>query len=133
MVRVNFHVHTNESNCGKLTPREVVKEAIKSGVTHMCFTDHFFVPKEVRDHKDEIRHLDGYYNELINLRNEFAQELDISIGLEVDWIEGYEDWYKEQLAKRNYDKGLWSSEMLDKLATKGAITKAEATKIKAGK
>ena len=35
------------------------------------------------------------------------------------------------LTKKNYEKGLWSDEMLDKLETAGKIKKADKEKIKA--
>ena len=37
------------------------------------------------------------------------------------------------IAKKNYDKNLWSDEMLDALETKGKLVKADVTKLKADK
>ena len=34
------------------------------------------------------------------------------------------------IAKKNYERGLWSEEMLDKLVTAGKITQADKDKIK---
>ena len=102
MGRINFHVHSDGCD-GKLSPREVVEQAVRSEVTHICFTDHFFVPKEVKDYEHQDRHSDEYHEELKSLREEFSDVVDISIGAEVDWIEGYEDWYRDLLASRDFD------------------------------
>ena len=37
------------------------------------------------------------------------------------------------IAKNNYDKNLWSDEMLDTLETKGKLAKSDVTKLKADK
>ena len=36
-----------------------------------------------------------------------------------------------ELAKKNYARGLWTDQMLDALATKGKITEAQKTTLKA--
>jgi len=37
-----------------------------------------------------------------------------------------------EMAKQNYDRGLWTKEMLDALAEKGKLTKADVKKITGG-
>ncbi|NPE26635.1 histidinol-phosphatase HisJ family protein [Methanococcoides sp. SA1] len=102
MVRVNCHVHSSESD-GNLSPREVVERAVEEGVDVICFTDHFRVPKDVHDFEDEERHLDSYYEELNLLKREFQDKVEVLVGLELDWIGGYEDWFVGEIRDRNYD------------------------------
>lgn len=102
MVRVNCHVHTIESD-GAISPREVLERAEKEGISHLCFTDHFKVPSEVRDYGDKRGHSNEYYEELYSLREEFKGRIDVMIGLELDWIDGYEDWFINKLGDRRYD------------------------------
>ncbi|MBT6690606.1 histidinol-phosphatase HisJ family protein [archaeon] len=102
MVRVNCHVHSTESD-GELEPREIVEMAVDEGLTHICFTDHFRMPKDVNDYRDERKHLDSYYEELNLLRREFFGKVKVLIGVELDWLEGYEKWFVEELGDRNYD------------------------------
>jgi len=39
----------------------------------------------------------------------------------------------KELAKKNYDRNLWTPEMLEKLKAKGLLTAANITEIKANK
>jgi histidinol-phosphatase (PHP family) len=100
-MKVNCHVHTVESD-GSHSAREVLEMAEKGGVKIVCFTDHFRVPVEVRDYKTRD-HLDGYYDELEKLRIEFRGRVEVLIGVELDWISGFEDWFLDELGGRDYD------------------------------
>jgi len=102
MVRINCHIHSSESD-GELSPREIVEMAVKKNLTHICFTDHFRFPREIRDYSNKRKHSDEYYDELRKLREEFVGKIDILIGVELDWVDGYEDWFVEELGDRDYD------------------------------
>ena len=39
MGKIDLHMHTTISD-GKLTPKEIIDEAVKNGVTTMSITDH---------------------------------------------------------------------------------------------
>ena len=102
MVRVNCHVHSNESD-GSLSPRELLERAVEEGLGCVCFTDHFRMPKEIRDYGEARKHGDDYYDELEKLRVEFAGKVDVLIGVELDWVDGYEDWFLSEMGDRDYD------------------------------
>ncbi len=101
MVRVNCHIHSNESD-GDMTPREIVLRAVEEELDVVCFTDHAKTPGEI-DIDDEYIHGDDYYEELARLRDEFKGRVEVLVGVEVDWIEGYEDWYAREVERRDYD------------------------------
>jgi len=116
---INFHIHSTGSD-GKLTPEEVVKEAIRAGIQYMCFTDHCSFPlkfKETRGphhptylkgitHLQERRknfHNRGYVNEIKNIQKEYGDEIDLSFGIELDWLEYDLGWMKSEIKKQDYD------------------------------
>ena len=102
MVKVNCHVHTVESD-GELSAREILERAEREGIFSVCFTDHFRVPKEIHDYGEKRKHSDEYYEDLERLRAEFDERVEVLIGAEVDWFDGYEDWLVRELGDRNYD------------------------------
>lgn len=101
LMKVNCHVHSSESD-GAHSPREILEMAVVSNVEVVCFTDHFRVPVEVKDFPTR-EHLDSYYNELEKLKKEFVGKVDVLIGVELDWISGFEDWFVSELGDRDYD------------------------------
>lgn len=107
MVRINCHIHSTESD-GSMSPREVVELAFEEGLDVICFTDHFRMPVEINDYDDSGKHRDGYYDELAALRKEFEGRVEVLIGVEVDWVDGFEDWFVAELGDRKYDLVLGS-------------------------
>lgn len=103
MNKVNFHIHSTGSD-GKLTPEEIVKEAIKAGITHICFTDHYKRPEgtEVNDWSKEF-HSDNYFREVDRLKKEYEDKINIYFGVEFDWFEEHKDWIVGEIKKRDYD------------------------------
>jgi histidinol-phosphatase (PHP family) len=100
-IKINFHMHTTGSD-GKLTPEQVIQEAIANKVEFMCFTDHFPSPDNLDPYGENYYKEEGY-KELLSLKEQYKDKIDISIGVEFDWIEGYSEWYKNEISKRKYD------------------------------
>ena len=103
MVKINFHQHSTGSD-GLLTPEQVVEEAIKSGITHICFTDHYPLPiggKERESLKGKFE--ETYVKEVEKLKKEFSGKINIYFGAEFDWLEEYKDWTEKEIKKREYD------------------------------
>lgn len=112
-MKVSFHIHSTGSD-GKMAPEDVVKEAIRAGITHMCFTDHFRRPKETvhGDYPDTHFYNAVYKKEIEDLKKKYAKEISISFGVELDWIEGYEDWIKKIIKENKFDFILGSIHIL---------------------
>jgi len=105
---LNYHLHTTGSD-GKLSPEEVVKKSIEVGLKFICITDHYILP--IREWGLD-RHSEEYYKELERLQKKYGNKIDISIGAEFDWLEGYEEWFKEEISKRKRDFVLGSIHFL---------------------
>ena len=80
---------------------QYIKKAIEVGVMVMTFTEHFPLPKNFKDPSPENdsamseEHLLAYFKELKELKEKYKHSIKINIGVEVDYIEGYEKEIKE--------------------------------------
>lgn len=100
-MKINYHVHTTGSD-GKLSPEQVIENAIKTGITHLCLTDHYPAPEGVD--LDSLKHYrEGLFEDLTKLKEKNKDKIDISIGAEFDWAEGFDSWYKTEITKKKYD------------------------------
>lgn len=80
----NYHTHSNYCD-GKATPREMVDFAVAHGFTALGFTGHCPLPFE---NNFSITDYEGYCNEIRALKTEYANHIEISLGLEIDYIPG---------------------------------------------
>ena len=121
--KINFHIHSTGSD-GKMSPEEVVKEAIANGLHFICFTDHYKFPKnfkEMNGHhpvylKELLRiqkyrenfHNPSYVKEVRKLAKTYSEEIDVSFGVEIDWLEYDIECIAEEIKKESYDYVLGS-------------------------
>ncbi len=78
---MNFHIHSTWSD-GTYTPEIIVKEAIKRKIDKIAITDHYFTQKTA---SLPAKYLKMYVEDLKALRVKYGQELDIYIGVEIDF------------------------------------------------
>ncbi len=102
MVKVNYHLHSTGSD-GKLSPKQVVEQAIKAGIKHLCFTDHYPEPKEIRNWGQEKFHSDKYFEEIKKLKEKYKAKIDISLGAEFEFVENFGEWFDKEIKRRDYD------------------------------
>jgi len=103
-VLINFHLHSTGSD-GRLTPEQVVQEAVAAGINYMCFTDHYPEPGGglEKGWKSDIFHSEEYKKEIKRLQEAYKNQIDIGFGVELDWFEEFQDWTKKEIAKNNFD------------------------------
>ncbi len=112
-ILINFHMHSTGSD-GIMEPEEVVKEAIAAGIKYMCFTDHY---KDPEGFLDPGWSTEGFYSreyrmEVKKLQKKYADKIDISVGVELDWLEKFKNWTKQEIDKNNFDYVLGSVHLL---------------------
>lgn len=110
-IKINFHIHSTGSD-GKMSPEEVVKEAIIAGIKYMCFTDHYGLPPGDFIHKREKFFSKEYIQEIARLQEAYKGKIDISFGAEMDWLDEFKDWIKQEIAKNKFDYILGSIHLL---------------------
>lgn len=83
-MRSNFHTHSTYCD-GKASPREMVEFAVAHGFTALGFSGHSPLPFE---NTFSITDYDGYCREVRALQAEYADRIQISLGLEIDYVPG---------------------------------------------
>ncbi len=93
--------------------RDYLLAALGRGVTELAFTDHvplYFLPGDDPGPGLAMTRaeLPGYVAEVEALREEFAGRIDLLLGIEADYAEGFEEELKELLAPYPWDVVLGS-------------------------
>lgn len=91
------HIHTPFCPHGtKDSTKLYIEKAIKSGFTDISFTEHaplpanFSDPTPDQDSGMSTTQLTAYINEITHLKHVYEKDIRIRLGLEVDYIEGFE-------------------------------------------
>ena len=91
---VNYHTHTPRCHHAVGTEREYVENAIKAGLKTLGFSDHSPMPFEpgyystFRMLPEEI---DSYVGNILTLREEYKNDINVLIGFEVEYYPKYFD------------------------------------------
>ena len=88
----NYHTHTWRCMHADGTEREYVERAIEGGLKILGFSDHTPMPYPdgyVSRVKMGMDQLEGYVDTILALRKEYAREIDIRLGLEVEYYPAY--------------------------------------------
>lgn len=98
MLKADFHMHTTFSTDGQASPREMIIGAIDKGLNTVCITDHhdedFPFYEDMGESAFQLD-LESYVRELSALREEFADRIDVRIGIEL----GLQTHLKERCQK----------------------------------
>jgi len=96
-MKQDAHIHSPYCPHGTKDPFEsYIEKAIQNGFTDISFTEHAPVPKGFidsvpnRDSFLDSSLLDPYISELQQLKKQYASDIAIKIGLEFDYLKGFE-------------------------------------------
>ncbi|MFA9372634.1 histidinol-phosphatase HisJ [Poseidonibacter sp.] len=87
-MRVDLHNHTTLCNHASGTTEEYVKKAIELKIDVYGFSDHApmnFDPK----YRMSLSQKDAYENDILSLKEKYKNEIEILLGYEVDYLDGY--------------------------------------------
>jgi histidinol-phosphatase (PHP family) len=103
MLPADYHMHTPLCHHAVGEPTDYAAQALRGGLKEIGMSDHS--PME-RDDFDDWRmrsdDLDRYVEMVRKAQRQFP-ELKIKLGLEVDYIPGYEEWIKKLAARHPWD------------------------------
>ncbi len=86
-----FHVHTNRcGHAGDEQDEAYVQKAIELGVTGIWFSDHAPFPLNPFRGRMKMETLPEYLYSLFRLKRKYEDDIDIHIGLETEYFEGYD-------------------------------------------
>ena len=85
-ITADCHVHSSYSGDSNTPMESMIKEGIRRGLTHLCFTEHydldFPVSEEIPQGFFEVN-TDSYLYELIRLREKYASQIQVRFGIEI--------------------------------------------------
>ncbi|MEO6324553.1 MAG: histidinol-phosphatase HisJ family protein [Thermoanaerobaculia bacterium] len=113
MLGGDYHVHTFRCGHAGGATRDYVLHALQQGLDEIAFTDHvplYFLPgaDPLPDFAMAENELDGYVDEILSLKQEFAGSIEILLGLEADFAEGHERALEQILRRFDWDVVLGS-------------------------
>ena len=111
----DYHMHTPLCGHASGSPEAYAINAVTVGLTEIGFSDH----APLLSHKDpriamDINQLPLYHQMIENVRDQFAGRLTIRIGIEADYMQGYENETCAMLSGYPYDYVYGSVHFIDK-------------------
>lgn len=98
-MRANYHTHTYRCNHASGTEREYIESAIKNGIKILGFSDHTPYPfsDEYSTHiRMKMNELEGYITTVLDLKREYQKDIQIHVGLEVEYFtDFFDELYRE--------------------------------------
>ena len=94
----NYHTHTVRCHHAVGTDEEYVLAAIDAGIKVLGFADHVFVPG-IRDRRSrgDYSELEGYIDSINALKAKYADQIEIHLGFEAEYVKALEGYYRELL------------------------------------
>lgn len=101
-MRADVHMHCGFSNDSETRPEDMVESAIAKGLSVICFTDHY--DKDNLDWGDEaIFDVESYFQKMIELQEEYRDQIDIRIGAEIGMQPYLAEYYQNFIAQHPFD------------------------------
>lgn len=99
-----FHVHTYRcKHAGDIQDFEYIEKAIEVGSNRIVFTDHAPFPENPFGNRMSINELDSYVDALNVLKKKYTDKIDVLIGLEIEYLPSYVEYYKELSRTGKFD------------------------------
>lgn len=91
-----FHVHTYRcKHAGEDSDESYIKRAIELGKKEIVFTDHAPYPGNPFGNRMDYEELSEYIASLSELKEKYSDRISVLIGLEVEYLSSFTDYYKE--------------------------------------
>ena len=94
----NYHTHTPRCHHAVGTELEYVQSALKAGFATLGFSDHTPWPYRsgfVSHIRMKLSEFDGYKKAVLDLREQYAGQLEILLGLECEAFPDYTEWLRD--------------------------------------
>ena len=100
----NFNLHTHTTRCFHAVGQdeEYVVAAIKNGIQILGFSDHCPMDEYIHIDRMRMNELDEYIASITHLKEKYADQIQILIGLECEYLPEYKEVYPEFLKKVDY-------------------------------
>lgn len=84
MIKSDYHVHSDFSSDGKASMEQMVEQAIRLGLTRLCFTDHmdYDYPQQMSGY-DFMFNIEVYRKKLSEIKEKYRSRIEILTGIEL--------------------------------------------------
>jgi histidinol-phosphatase (PHP family) len=106
MITSDFHMHTEFSFDSNTSVRDMIEASIQKGLRTICITDHN--DKDYSMDTDGQMHaftfdVDRYFEVLLALQKEYADRIDVRIGIEIGLQPHLVDYYRDLTTRYPFD------------------------------
>lgn len=106
---VDYHVHTNFSDDSNYPMEDVVKEAIRLGMSEICFTEHVDYGVKTDSNCDYV----GYMKEFERCKEEYGDQITLKLGIEFGMQVHTIDEFQKDFNKYDFDFVILSCHQVD--------------------
>ncbi len=114
MQQFNYHTHTQFSD-GSDMPEVYILKALEMGLKSIGFSDHAPIKGYPTDWNMKLPNLEVYYEALNYLKEKYKDQIEVLIGLEIDYVPNLISPNSEYLKTENLDFVIGSVHFLGKL------------------
>jgi histidinol-phosphatase (PHP family) len=123
----DYHIHTSLCKHAEGEIADYIESAIEKGITEICFTDHIPMPDGFdAEHRMAPGEFEGYVEKIELIRGKY-RNIPILIGIEADYVEGYEDYLEKFLSGYPFDIVIMSVHFIKKWVDKQWVFSYEYT------
>lgn len=102
-MRADVHMHCGFSNDSETRPEDMVESAIAKGLSVICFTDHYDKKNNLDWGDEAIFDVESYFQKMIELQEEYRDQIDIRIGAEIGMQPYLAEYYQDFMAQHPFD------------------------------
>jgi histidinol-phosphatase (PHP family) len=120
-IQCDYHMHTPLCKHADGPMEAYIERGIELGLREIGFSDHNPLPHGFSPTvRMEEKELDYYVNRVLELQFEYRGKIDVMLGLEIDYVEGLEDFLAKQIGRYPFDYIIGSVHYLDPHCTIGS-------------
>ena len=111
----DYHIHTSLCKHAEGTMDEYIETAIEKGITEICFADHIPFPDGFdAEHRMSLDELETYIEQINVVKRKYRKDITILIGIESDYMEGYEGYLENFFNSFPFDLVIMSIHFIKK-------------------
>lgn len=103
MEKTNFHTHTSRCLHAGGTDIEYIESAIKNNIKILGFSDHAPYPDNRFGLRMQYNELDEYIQTMKNFKNKYLNQIEIRIGLEIEYDPEKKAYYEQLLNEKGVE------------------------------
>lgn len=103
MKKTNFHTHTTRCLHAGGADTEYVEAAIEAGMSILGFSDHAPYPDNRFGLRMQYEELDEYIESIKRLKNKFSDQIEIRVGLEIEYDSEKSTYYEQLLNEKSVE------------------------------